>query len=374
VAYGQPLYSTLAEWAWVGSLAWRREISRRYIDGVQAIYLAPSAPDVDPLPPEFRIPYRYQSDLFAASAGVTRSFGRDLKNDFELGWEVSRRVFFIDDDLSAYDAQAVDEFKDQIPVTDRRFNPYVGYAAYSTRLAHTLDYQTLGLQEDFYRGHEITVKLYPVLKALGSSRDLFGVQVGALYSLPILDGVAAAYAESITEMEVDRLADASIEAGVHLATPSFKVARLVVDARILDRYRNYLRKQTTLGGDKRLRGYATGAFFGDDALVANVELRSKPLEIATVQTGMALFYDVGDAFDGFDDLRVKQSVGVGLRVLFPQLERAVLRADWGFPLTRPVDGDVFQDPYADGFPGDIIITVRQAFGAPSVPSRGGIAD
>jgi hypothetical protein len=46
-----------------------------------------------------------------------------------------------------------------------------------------------------------------------------------------------------------------------------------------------------------------------------------------------------------------------------------MRIDWGFPLTRPTPDDVFQDPYADGFPGDIIVTFRQAFGAPAVPSR-----
>ena len=234
-------------------------------------------------------------------------------------------------------------------------------------LAHTLDYQTLGLQEDFYRGHEITVKVYPVLTALGSSRDLLGVQAGALYAVPILDGVAVAYVESITEMEPDRLADASIEGGVHLATPSFKVARLVLDARVLDRYRNYLRKQTTLGGDKRLRGYATGAFFGEDALVANAELRSKPLELATVQAGMALFYDVGDAFDGFATAR-QESVAWG------ELDLTALdapgSAPTGLPAARDGAGRRLPGPVRRGFPATSSYFGATGFARRRCPARG----
>jgi hypothetical protein len=55
---------------------------------------------------------------------------------------------------------------------------------------------------------------------------------------------------------------------------------------------------------------------------------------------------------------VKQSAGFGIRLLFPQLDRVVMRADWGFPLTRG-----YQEP--DSFPGDIVVTFRQAFPMPS---------
>ena len=150
---------------------------------------------------------------------------------------------------------------------------------------------------------------------------------------------------------------------------SFKVARLLVDGRVIHRYRNYLRRQTILGGERRLRGYQTEAFLGDDAVIGNVELRTKPLEIWTVHAGAALFYDVGDAFDGFDELRLKQSTGFGLRFVFPQLERAVMRIDWGFPLTQPTADDPFVDPYADGLPGDIIVTFKQAFSTPAISTR-----
>ena len=56
--------------------------------------------------------------------------------------------------------------------------------------------------------------------------------------------------------------------------------------------------------------------------------------------GAVAFYDVGDAFSGFDHLSPKQAVGGGLRIVFPQIERAVLRLDVGVPIVsgvRPAD-------------------------------------
>jgi hypothetical protein len=52
----------------------------------------------------------------------------------------------------------------------------------------------------------------------------------------------------------------------------------------------------------------------------------------TVEIGGDLFYDVGDAAFGFNNLHPKQGVGVGLRALFPQLDREVFRVDFGFPV------------------------------------------
>ena len=71
-----------------------------------------------------------------------------------------------------------------------------------------------------------------------------------------------------------------------------------------------------------------------------------------------LFYDVGDAMTGFDNLRVKQSLGGGLRVLLPQFNRAVFRADIGFPIDRGPFGGRSQvvDPF------NVYLAFEQAFG------------
>ena len=90
-------------------------------------------------------------------------------------------------------------------------------------------------------------------------------------------------------------------------------------------------------------------------MASNLEYRSRPLEVLSSQLGAAAFYDVGDAFDGFETLRVKHSVGFGIRALFPQANRIVFRADWGFPL-----GGGYRT-----LPGSLFVTFGQAFGMPT---------
>ncbi|MCC6556153.1 MAG: hypothetical protein IT372_24600 [Polyangiaceae bacterium] len=351
-AYGQPLYATEAEWSWATVIAWRREITRSFIGSALRLYDAEATEEED------GIPFIYDSDLLVGSYTLTRSFGRSIKHDFSLGAEASRKAYRAPG-LGGFDPAAAAEFtREAVPVSDTRVNPTLEYHTYSTRFMSVLDFNTLALQEDYRVGHEASIKLYPVTQALGSSRDLLGVSATASYTVPLGDGLARAVVESVVEAEEDRLADASIDVSARIHTPSFGFGRLVFDARLLDRYRNYLNRRSELGGDTRLRGYPTAAFIGEDVISANLELRTRPLELWSVQLAGAAFFDAGDAFDGFDDLRVKQSAGLGLRLLFPQLARLVMRADWGFPLTRG-----YQEP--DSLPGDIIVTVRQAFPMPS---------
>jgi outer membrane translocation and assembly module TamA len=73
----------------------------------------------------------------------------------------------------------------------------------------------------------------------------------------------------------------------------------------------------------------------------NVEFRTRPLELFSVQWAAAAFYDAGDAFDSFestppqaDGFVLRSDAGVGLRVVWPELERAVFRVDFAVPFNR----------------------------------------
>ena len=146
--------------------------------------------------------------------------------------------------------------------------------------------------------------------------------------------------------------------------------RLIFDAIVVDRYRNYLNRHQSLGGDLRLRGYPSGqAFIGANLVSANLELRSKPVEILTAQLGAAAFFDTGDAFDAWDQMCLKQGAGFGLRGLIPMLDRVVMRADWGFPLSSGAN-KCYQPPASSRFPGEIVVTFRQAFPMPVIPTSG----
>lgn len=362
-SYGQPLYSTLAAWGWTTSIAWRNEITRRYcVSGQSACVGDLRGYDAEATPEDDAIPFAHRSDIVSGQYAVTRSFGRAIKNDVSLGFDVSRRVFR-PMDLSAYAPAAAAEFvADVLPVTDTRIGPYLEYRTFSTRFKRVLDLETLGLQEDVRMGHEVILKVSPIATVLNSTRNLLATYAGARYTLALGDGIATGFVESVLDIEADRLPDGSVEVGGRVITPRIGIGRLVVDARMLHRYRNYLNRLSSLGGSSRLRGYPTQAFLGKDVVTANFEFRTRPIEILACQLGAAAFFDAGDAFDGWDDFRPKQSAGFGLRLLFPQLDRTVLRADWGFPLTRG-----YREP--DSLPGDIVVTFKQAFPIPDVPSR-----
>ena len=69
-----------------------------------------------------------------------------------------------------------------------------------------------------------------------------------------------------------------------------------------------------------------------------------------------MFYDVGDANDRMRNFDLKQGVGVGVRILFPEFDRLVFRADWGLPLS----------PGYHALPGAIFVSFAQAFAMPSL--------
>jgi hypothetical protein len=55
-------------------------------------------------------------------------------------------------------------------------------------------------------------------------------------------------------------------------------------------------------------------------------------------------------------------VGVGLRALFPWLDRTVFRADIGFPIERPIDPTTGAPVPPFGF----LVSFTQAFATPTV--------
>ena len=90
-----------------------------------------------------------------------------------------------------------------------------------------------------------------------------------------------------------------------------------------------------------------------------MEYRTPALSPTSIQLGGAAFYDVGDAADGLAALSARHSLGVGLRAVFPQIERAALRLDVGFPVS------VVALP-RDAPPVEILFAFHQAIGAPTV--------
>ena len=330
IAVGQGLYSTRTDWAWGADASFAVGVARRYVNAQLATYDSPATPDV-----RDNILTQFKSRSYGASVAATRSFGWGFKNNFSLSLNASSSEVTTYD-LSPYDPRAAADFIQRfVPIGETRVYPALSWAAFTNDFLRTLDVSTLALQEDVQLGPNFGATIYPVRKAFGSTRDLVGVSGHAGYSVALGDGFAGASMSTVAETEDDGIiSDASVSGALAVVTPRLGFGRLLMNSSFVNRYRNYLRSTTITGGDGRLRGYPSNFFVGKDAVFYNLEFRSTSVEILKCALGGVLFYDAGDAAQGFDMLHAKQSVGFGVRALFPQVNRLVFRADLAFPLAR----------------------------------------
>lgn len=362
-AYGKPLYSAHTKWSWATGASWSEGYVRPLGAQGQSICNGDRAVAV---PPQYVqtagvVPYEYHQDALRGETSATRSFGVAVKNDISFGIEAIRRQFRPPPEVLLETPAVQDAFRRLMPVSDTRLSPFVQLHAFENRFLRVLDFETLGLQEDFQLGHDVWLRAYPALRAAGSSRDLMGVYSGISYTLPIADGLVRAYVASTIEVaNPEAQSDAEVAVGGRLMTPRLSFGRFVVDGIVLDRYKNYLNPLVSLGGTDRLRGYRPQAFVGPDEAVVNFEFRTRPVQILTVQVGAALFYDVGDTGSDMHHIDLKHGAGGGIRLAFPQIQRSVFRVDFGVPLNR-------NDPYADA---TVIARFEQAFGMPALTSLG----
>ncbi|MFO0762153.1 MAG: hypothetical protein U0359_37285 [Byssovorax sp.] len=359
--YGQPLYSTEAIWAWGAKISVREDIKRRFVGG-----------DLAPFPPgtDTALHQEYHRDVVSGRFDVTRSFGAAIKNNLLFGFGASRNVYRPPAALASASDEVKSAFYAQVmPVSDTQIGPYVELHSFQNRYMTLLDFNTLGLQEDYLSGHDAYLRLTPITTWLGSSRTFLSVYAAAAYTIPLGDGLVRGFVETSNELTTSGVPDGSIEAGLRIASPRTKIGRLHFDARFLNRYANYLNERSFLGGDTRPRGYASQAFGGKDMVTASLELRSRAVQILGCQLAGAAFVDTGDAFDGFRDLKLKPSAGLGARVLFPQLDRVVMRVDLGFPfVTCPGKCSYTTDVLPKNHAPDVVLTFKQAFEMPVIPT------
>jgi hypothetical protein len=105
----------------------------------------------------------------------------------------------------------------------------------------------------------------------------------------------------------------------------------------------------------------SASFRGASGFAASLELRTFAINVLSARVGGVAFYDLGGTGEQVKDIALHQSVGAGVRILFPQLNRQCFRVDWAAPLTagraripdRPL-------------PGGVYFTFGQAFDLPKI--------
>jgi hypothetical protein len=350
---GQPLYSIDAKWAWAFGAQWRNDVFRAYLGNQRAFFDAPSTEEAE------RLPWQYRGVIASSAAEVVRSFGKLDKLDLSFGLEGTRSEFRTYR-VEGFDPDLVEEFRTlAVPIGVRRISPVLQLRSYSHRYAQLLEVNTLALQEDLRLGPEVVLRVYAASERLGSSRDLFGLYTATGYTLPLADGLVRGVQSSRLSFSPFGRTDVAHELATYIVTPHLRLGRLHHALWLSARPQNYSNARAYIGGDNRLRGYPSGAFMGTNAAASNLELRTRSVDVFSAQVGAVTFYDVAGAFEAFRSPVLGHSVGAGLRVLFPQLDRTVLRADLGFPVGADRRGP---------FPGALFVAWGQGFGTPAVAS------
>jgi hypothetical protein len=359
-SFSRPQISSRTKWAYGTNSTLRFETTRQPASGeMTQLAFKNNEGEIEV------VPWMYNTEALDANYWFLRSFGTHKKFDLGFGLEMNHRRYTNDFDetvspevVSAFDSE-------YLPVSDTRIDPYVSLNAYEMRFLRALNIESLGLQEDFRLGYGVSTVLFAGAEALGSTRNHVGSNLSMGYTFAVSDGMLRfGVSNRVVVANLERNeAFASLRG--RFVSPNVGFGRLHLDGYLGIRTYNYLNVSGfSLGGNNRLRGYPSGQeeFFGTNMAVANAEFRTDSVDILSAQVGLAAFYDVGDAENELSEIRLAQGAGAGLRLLFPQAERTVMRLDWGFPFNAPRG--------APPWPGAFYFTFGQAFSMPD-PSGGG---
>lgn len=354
--YELPQYSRHSRFAYGTEVEWSFSVARQYSGSKLDTFVYESADGATE-----SIPLVYDAESVQAAYWWVRSWGVWKKADLRLGLEMNAQHFTVPNPR-AYSAEALRAFEqERLPATDTVMTPYIGLDVYETRFLRSLHIESLSLQEDYSLGYSASTKVFIGSESLGSSRSLVGTRVRLGYTFRVGDGFFRMGGTNRLVLASEKKNEGWVTARTRFVSPRIRLGRLHFDAFFGHVYLNYLNDNGyRLGGENRLRGYEPGEFPGTSLVSFNTEFRTVGLDILSAQVGLAAFYDVGAADYDFNALQFHHGVGTGVRILFPQADRVVLRFDWGVPLSAG----------RDVFPGTFVFTFGQAFALPE-PSGAG---
>ena len=346
-----PFYSLATRWGGGVDFIHRDVVARDFLgDSLRPV-------DLTATPAVEAIPLEYRQRITTVDGNVTRSFGVAVIQRIGAGYLVDARSSAVLPDFSSFaDPALAPEFlAEYAPVSETKSEPYLHYVMFTPRYVVRRDLDTFELRENRQLGPQLDLQVGEGIPALGADRQALDLHGQAKYAI----GPAGSYA-SVQLLGAARLWDGQwIDqhglANAYLATPQLgRRTRVVTEAQVESYRADTTRTAIILGGDTGMRGYAVGEFRGSTAFVGHLELRTVALPIWSQRFGALLFYDVGDSAGRFDELVLRNDVGVGLRWLSIQFNSSVFRLDWAVPLN---DGLVTRA----GLPGRLSAGFLQVF-------------
>ena len=331
---GRPLFSLRTEWGWQLNLAYIQELHRQFQGGdLRMVKFG-----------DERIPDVYASRVITGNLVGTRSFGVIDKLNLSAGFRVTSSRYRLPDDFPSTLSQAArDAYTAILPRSESASGPFISASAYRAHYIRLQNIDSFALSEDFRTGPSASLEVRFADPVFGFDSQYIGFSgsYGAtyfgrdnLFALAIsagarLQGGIIAGTNWVNE---------SVSASFRNVTPRFGPFRLHIAGALQFRRNDLSNGRVSLGSDSGLRGFAPRELVGNNFYRVNMELRSIAVNLWTVHVGGVIFYDGGDAPTSLVTASWHQDVGFGLRILFPQFNKDVLRLDLGFPLERPASG------------------------------------
>jgi hypothetical protein len=360
-----PLFALSSKWGGVASVSYGNGVVRQFLGERLATVDLRSTPTE-----KERYPWIYRVRNFSTGASATRSFpGAVIQRvSAGYGYSVVRPSFtaqFPNDDV------AKDEFAREIfPPSERISDVFASYSLFTPRYKTYRDLDTFDLSEVSILGPSASASVTRGATLLGGDRNFVAVGASGGWRWSLADGlqtISAGWSGRIYDGHP--VQDQSYSAGVYVASPVLVrwvrvVGSLGAGAYIDDTRNNFF----FLGGDTGLRGYIVNDLQGKAEVLGHLEVRSMAVSVASFRLGGVVFSDVGDAATPDPGsgtglaravrsvlrLNPKTDVGLGVRLLIPQLNTYVLRFDWAVPLESTQYTPA-------GLPGRFTFTFRQAF-------------
>ncbi|MDB4973171.1 MAG: hypothetical protein JWN48_1512 [Myxococcaceae bacterium] len=228
----------------------------------------------------------------------------------------------------------LEEYFDQhiLPRQRTEVGPTLSYDILMPEFARFQNLGTYGQTENVRIGPSASLAARAPLKAFGSNTNswVFSSSVGCVLAPAGFLIEANLYGQ--TRYENLRLVDQRLDVLLRGATPVlFRALRLVARATWTARRHDTTNSFVALGAADGLRGYTSNQIYsitpGASSVLANFEIRTLPIEWQAVHVGGVLFYDAGTIYNAASELRMHYAVGLGLRVLIPQLNRTPFSLD-----------------------------------------------
>jgi len=323
----RPLYSVQVTRGFQADLSWRL-LRSRIFRGASLWQL--------PFPGGEAIPYAYDTRELDARVVHLSSRGERFKTDLSTGVGGYHGRYRPPADAALTPAQADFLRARHLPRSEDALYLTGTVRFWEARYATLEGVDTYALSEDFQLGHSALLSARyapPVLGSGAFATHYAEVGTSLRYRLLRADAlssltVAAALRRSFREAEGwtnRRWAVEAWQASPRVLGGRF-VGRALLDVNVDD----LEQRVSLLGGGNGLRGALVDAYAGQRVLLTNVEYRTAPLVVRTVHAGGVLFWDAGSAFERGPHF--VHSVGVGLRLLFPQFNIAPFRFDVGYVL------------------------------------------